>query len=123
MINDTLNTRIGIPLNTLVKTVNRIEDPEKLLKIEQVFHGKIDLRYDLQILKNQCKLIIFSLRDMQDYRNLKKGNFRKKTQKFNLKDALSEVINIVKYKGSENSNKFIFEPEFNSEMQEKSDLA
>ena len=108
MINDTLNTRIGIPLNTLVKTVNRIEDPEKLLKIEQVFHGKIDLRYDLQILKNQCKLIIFSLRDMQDYRNLKKGNFRKKTQKFNLKDALSEVINIVKYKGSENSNKFIF---------------
>lgn len=34
LINDTINTRIGIPLNTLVRTVARIEDPEKLLKIE-----------------------------------------------------------------------------------------
>ena len=60
---------------------------------------------------------------MADYSKLKKGNFRRRTQKFNLKDALNEVLNIVKCRGSENQNQFIFEPQFTNIFQDKCDLA
>jgi len=66
--------------------------------LEQAFHGKIDLRRNLRFLKLQSKELIFSLQDMKDYQEINYGKFTKKFYQFNLKQALEEVLELVKFK-------------------------
>ncbi len=63
-----------------------------------------DLRITFEITKsilsfpNLCKLIIYNLKDMNDYHDLKKGKLKMQNVSFNLRDCLNEVVDIVKFK-------------------------
>ena len=61
MISEILNKRIGQPFETLIQTLNQIDQPHQLLQIEQALKGKTNIRKNLSNLKAESRQIIFSI--------------------------------------------------------------
>tara|TARA_B110000285_G_C15116795_1_gene614590 strand:+ start:1602 stop:1853 length:252 start_codon:yes stop_codon:yes gene_type:complete len=70
---------------------------------------------DIQSMKLQSKLTLFSLSDMHDFNRLNNQRFRKKTESFNLKEKLEEVCEIGKYKAALSLSKFKYNLNFAKE--------
>lgn len=66
MINFTCQQKMGLPLETVVKYCFKLEKSKELELIER--HNKqATLRRDLQVMKAQCQLIIYSFKDLIDW--------------------------------------------------------
>jgi signal transduction histidine kinase len=66
-------------------------------------------------MKMQSKLLILTFRDMIDFQALKVNKFRKLNIKFNLKECLDEVIQMMKFRAQASKVKLNFTFEFQNE--------
>ena len=63
MLNNALQHRIGLPLDFMIKSCKKVEDSNELRLIEK--HNDLSsLREELQLMKTQSQLIIYSFKDL-----------------------------------------------------------
>ena len=73
---------MGVPLQNIVTNCKEIENSEQLKTFENT-NGH-EFRQMIQNVRMASNLVVFQLRDMQDWNLLKTNNFRNVSAKFSL---------------------------------------
>ena len=89
---------MGIPLKNIVKNCRELEKSDQLKEFEST-NGQ-DFRAMIKNARIASNLMVFQLKDMQDWNLLKTNNFRTISSKFSLQDSLSEVYEMMNMKAS-----------------------
>ena len=69
-------------------------------------------------MSKQAKYIIYSIHDMKDYQYLLQGSFKKRNVQFDLKENLTEVLNLAQYKAKIGGINIKFEVKFSSDEEQ-----
>ena len=114
-----LNKKIGEPLNTINANCKNIENSKSLKMLEE-----LNLDGDTRQFKNQIKamrtfsdIMIYRLKDMQDFQDINLERFRKLNSKFDLKACLEEVKEMMEVKANLKNVNLVLNPvEFENDM-------
>ena len=94
----TLQSKMGVPLKNIVRNCRELEKSDQLKEFEKrngtTFSKMVK---NARIFSN---LMVFSLKDMQDWNLLKNSKFKTTTGKFNLAECISEVYEMMLMKAN-----------------------
>ena len=94
------------PLETIVMNCNHILNSPQLKTLEQSGHQSAEImqfRKEINASKNLSSMLVFQLKDLQDWHQIRQGSFKKVNSKFNLRDCLREISEMMSLK-AENKN-------------------
>ena len=102
MINNTLQTKIGVPIRAVVQSCVHLQESEELVELEKSMNGEkqSNLRDHMERMMVQCKSVIYRLNDMQDWQLIIKGQFRRKNISFKLNEITNEINSIMQTKAA-----------------------
>ena len=89
---------MGVPLKNIVRNCRELEKSDQLKEFEKS-NGKAfsNMVKNTRMFSN---LMVFSLKDMEDWNLLKNSKFKTTTHKFNLTDCISEVYEMMLMKAN-----------------------
>ena len=95
MLDNTLQDKIGYPLQSVVKTCQNVLQSNQLAMFEEDQIESNPLRKKLDSVVIQCKSMLFKLYDLQDWKNLVNGSFRKRNVGFDLGKTIQRIKSIM----------------------------
>ena len=95
MLDNTLQTKIGNPLNSAVKTCQNVLQSPQLIEFERNYMGQDPLRKQLDKVVTQCKSVQYRLYDMRDLHALSKGIFVTKNIGFDLHLTIQRIKSMM----------------------------
>ena len=89
MLSETFQQKITIPLGTVIHNLDAIENSREASPL---------LKKQIDSCKIQSMLLLFDLKNIQDWSNIKQGKFIRVSHKFNLEEAMDEVFKLMEFK-------------------------